>query len=762
MPVEAAGGRLRLADVSNVVEDHQPLIGDAVVNDGNGLMLVVEKFPGEEYARGDPRRRGGARGPQARSGRDGAGHLACSGRRRSSSTRWTTSCSRSSSPACCGLVVAAFLFQWRTVLIGLFTIPLSLVAAAFVLDLLGETFNAISFAGLAAALAVVIDEAVAGAENVARRVRVTREAGSERPTARHRPSRPLRDAEPARVRNCSSRCWRSCRSPQWGSPGRVLRAARARLRAGGPDGDGGGAAVTPALSLLLFSRGSGGRRESPLVSAASGRATGRRCRSIVGRPRAVIIAAGVAGLAALAVRAASARRVIPSFKDRDVLVRLDGAAGNVEPADDADRDAGEPRTAVAARSRERRRRTSGARSAATSASRRQLRRGLGEHRPPVPTTTRPSRRSRTRLPDVQGVQSDVVAYSEQKIRDVGALETAEHRYGRGPRRADRRSDQPLVVRVFGQNLDVLRREAAKVRTLMTQRSTASWTRSSRQPTEQPNVEIEVDLDQGPRGRDQARRRAPRGGHARSGPPRRQRLRGPEGLPGDRAGARRRRAQTVADIENLLHRHSGRRARPSRARSPTCASRTGRSSITRDAVSRYLDVKADVSGRSVDAVAADIEDRLQSSTFPLEYHAEVLDDTTSGAGIDWVIALAAALAVFLLLQAAFWSFRLAVLAFLMLPVALAGGVLAAADRRRRALPRRAGRPAGAARARGAQRSPHDPPLPEPRALRGRGLRRRTRPRGAQERVGSTLTTAAVLMVVSLVFVVLRALGPASRS
>ena len=65
------------------------------------------------------------------------------------------------------LALAAFLFQWRTVLIALVTIPVALVAAALVLDTMGETFNAISFAGLAVALAVVIDDAVVGAENVA-------------------------------------------------------------------------------------------------------------------------------------------------------------------------------------------------------------------------------------------------------------------------------------------------------------------------------------------------------------------------------------------------------------------------------------------------------------------------------------------------------------------------------------------------------------------------------------------------------------------
>jgi hypothetical protein len=49
--VEDTGGQLRVADVANVVEEHQPLIGDAIV-DGNDdrLLLVVEKFPGADTA----------------------------------------------------------------------------------------------------------------------------------------------------------------------------------------------------------------------------------------------------------------------------------------------------------------------------------------------------------------------------------------------------------------------------------------------------------------------------------------------------------------------------------------------------------------------------------------------------------------------------------------------------------------------------------------------------------------------------------------
>jgi Cu/Ag efflux pump CusA len=103
-------------------------------------------------------------------------------------------------------------------------------------------------------------------------------------------------------------------------------------------------------------------------------------------------------------------------------------------------------------------------------------------------------------------------------------------------------------------------------------------------------------------------------------------------------------------------------------------------IKRDAAERYVDVEANVSGRSLGAVATDVEDRLANAEFPLEYHAEVLAQTTTGQEINLGrvvgFGLAVVIAIFLLFQAAFRSWRLAGLAFLTLPVALVGGVLAA--------------------------------------------------------------------------------------
>jgi len=78
------------------------------------------------------------------------------------------------------------------------------------------------------------------------------------------------------------------------------------------------------------------------------------------------------------------------------------------------------------------------------------------------------------------------------------------------------------------------------------------------------------------------------------------------------------------------------------------------------------------------VAGDIEQRLHNISFPLEYHAEVLGGYTQrqADGIRLVgLGVAVAIGIFLLLQAFFGSWRLATLAFLTLPAALVGGLLA---------------------------------------------------------------------------------------
>jgi Cu/Ag efflux pump CusA len=103
-------------------------------------------------------------------------------------------------------------------------------------------------------------------------------------------------------------------------------------------------------------------------------------------------------------------------------------------------------------------------------------------------------------------------------------------------------------------------------------------------------------------------------------------------------------------------------------------------IRREAVSPYRDVILNVKGRNPRAVANDAKAALLGMQFPLEYHAEVVGDHAVHQTAQQRILLAvlvAAIGVFLLLQAALGSWRLALVTFLTLPVALAGGVIVAA-------------------------------------------------------------------------------------
>ena len=101
-------------------------------------------------------------------------------------------------------------------------------------------------------------------------------------------------------------------------------------------------------------------------------------------------------------------------------------------------------------------------------------------------------------------------------------------------------------------------------------------------------------------------------------------------------------------------------------------------IERTQQSRRIDVGANVEGRDLESVVSDVEKSLEGVKFPTGVHAEVLGESTElNAAQDrlFTFGIGAAIAIFLLLQAAFGSLRLAALTFLLLPMALVGGVLA---------------------------------------------------------------------------------------
>ncbi len=664
---QPGGPALRLGDVADVVEDHQPLIGDASVNDGPGLMLVVEKFPEANTLEV-------TRGVEAALESLEPG---LSGMEIDSSIFRPASFIETAMDnlvlalllglALLLLVLAAFLFNWRTALISLVAILVSLAAAGLVLHLRGATLNAMVLAGLVLAVAIVVDDAIVDVEHIARRLREQRREDADRPTV-------------AVILEASL----EVRGALLYATLIILLAVLPVLFLGGLSGAflkplalSYGLAVlasmvvaltvTPALSVLLLPRpGRPGRGESPLAGRLLGGYHSALARAVAA-PRAVFLAAGVIVLVGLAVLPLLSRpqSTLPSFKERDLLIRWDGTPGTSGP---------EMTRVVAQASRELRS-LPGVRNVGGHVGRAVMSdQVVGINSGELWVSVDPKADYDKTVASIQevvdgypGLERNVLTYL--KDRTGGTLPVA----GEALTQA---GGDAIVVRVYGQEQEVLRGKADEVRQALARVDGVVDPKVELQ-VEEPTLEVEVDLDA-------AQRYGIKPGDVRraaatmlsgiavgslfeeqkvfdvqvwSTPETRHSLTSVRELLIDTPGGGRVRLGDVAEVRV--------------AAAPNV--------IKREAVSRRIDVGASVQGRDLGAVVADVERTLQGIRFPLEYHAELLGDSADRQAarqrVVWYAA-AAAIGIFLLLQAAFGSWRLATAVFLTLPVALAGGVLAA--------------------------------------------------------------------------------------
>ena len=663
--VEGTGAKtLRLGDVSQVVEDHQPLIGDAIGDSGPGLMLVIQKFPGAST-------REVTRAVEAalEDMRPGLSGIVIDTSLFRPADFIDTAIHNLALALLIGLVImivllGGFLLDWRVALISLAIIPLSLVMAAYVLYLRGVTFNTMLLAGLAIALGVVVDDAIVDVDNIRRRLQQHPRAiaaGEDQPGEESKLATILRASLEVRgpllyatliialatapiffVKGLTGSFVRPLATSY------LLAILVSMLVA---------LVVTPGLALLLFGNAPLRRRESPLASWLERGHTSALTRLVL-RPRLGFAAIGVIALAGIAVLpAVGGRGLLPPLQDRDLLIRWQGTPGMSQPEMDriTVRVTRELRSIPGVSD-------VGAHVGRAITSDQVVNVNSGElwvGIDPKADYGRTVTAIRQAVAGYPGLTHDLITYPEQQMRQV--------RTG---------SDAPLVVRVFGRDMQVLRGKAEEVRQAIAGVDGVTAPHMDVQATE-PTVEIEVNLGAAERHRikpgDVRRAAATLLSGVTVGnlfeeqkvfdvvvwgaPPIRHSLTSIRNLLVDTPVGGQVRLGDVASV----------RVEPN----PTV--------INHDDISRYVDVTAGIRGRSLGAVTHDVEQRLRGIQFPLEHHAEVLGTAAElQADKQWVlsIAVAAAIGILLLLQAAFGSWRLAALVFLSLPLALVGGVLAA--------------------------------------------------------------------------------------
>jgi CzcA family heavy metal efflux pump len=652
--VEDAEGRL-LGDVATVVEDHQPLIGDAVLNNGPGLLLVIEKFPNANTL--DVTRGVEETLDAMRPGLSGividtaifrpanyielaAGNLATA---------------LLIGAALLILTLGAFFFSWRAASISLAAILVSLMAAVFVLYLRGATFNMLILAGLVIALGAIIDDAIVDVENIARRLRQQRSEGGDQPTKAVILEAALEMRSPLAY---ATLIILLAVLPVFFMPGlsgpffqplalSYTLAVLASLAVA--------MILTPALCLLLPPAPIE-RRASPLVGWLQ-RGYDRVLAPIIRKPRLVYVAVGLIVAAGLAVAPFLGMSQLPSLKQTNLLIQWEGAPSTSRQ---------EMNRIVAQATRELRA-IPGVYNIGSHVGRAETGDqvvGINAGELWVSLDTRADYDA-----TVAAVQAVIDGYPGL-FRTVQAYQP--ERIGE----ALTRPDQDIVVRVYGYELDILRAKAQEVQQAMSQVSGVVDARADLQ-AEEPQVEIEVDLAA-------AERYGIKPGDVRRS--------AATLLSGLQVGnlfeeqkvfdvvvwGKPEIRNSLTNIQNLLidrpgggHVRLGEVAEVRIAPAPTV--------IKRDSVSRYIEVGAKVSGRDLASVAADIDARLKAIQFPLEFHAEVLSASAElQAAQRRMLGVLAVVVIgmFLLLQAAFASWRLALVAFLTLPVALAGGVLAA--------------------------------------------------------------------------------------
>jgi CzcA family heavy metal efflux pump len=661
IPPEDTNGRVvRLGDVADVVEDHQLLIGDAVVNDGPGLMLVIEKFPNADTVEVTQ-----AVEQAFEALRPGLGGIAIDTTVYRPATFIEEAVGNISLALLAAFILAAvvllaFFRDWRAGLIGLVSLPLSLVAALLVLKAMGASLNAIVVAGLILAIGVIVDDAIVGIDEVLRRGRHPKGVDAGQSAA----SIILEAAlERRRAIVFATLIALFAMAPAFfasGEAGAFLPSLTIAYIVAMLTSMVVALTVTPALALILLS-GTARNGHQTTLSRRIHNGYASLLSRLLRRTRPMFLAAAAITVAVMVVAGAVTvphlgDSFVPPFKEGDILIRWDGAPGTSR----------EEMNRIAARAGAELRSIPGVREVGGHTGRAitsdQV---VGTNAGEIWVSIDPSADHdatlaaiRTTIAGYPGLGSAVSTYTNDRMAEV-----------LGGKSND------VAVRVYGHEDTILRQKADEVGQALTGID-GLVDLAVVAPIEEPRLKIDVDLEKAG-----ARGVAP--GDVRRAAA--TQLAGIEvgflfeeqkifeivvwGSPEAR--------HSIDSVRNLIvPTHDGEVRLGDVADISIGA---GQSVIRREGVFRFIDVVANVRGRDLGSVMNDVNSRLAAIPFPMEYRAEVLEASLEAqADLFRLIAIlaAAGLGIFLLLQAAFGSWRRALLVFLALPVALVGAALGA--------------------------------------------------------------------------------------
>jgi CzcA family heavy metal efflux pump len=649
------GKTLTLGDIAEVTEGHQPLIGDAVINSGPGLMLVVEKFPwantldlthGVEDALDELRP--GLPGLEMDATIFQAAnfiHLAVHNLTRALIL----------GSLLVLLVIALFLFEWRTALISMIAIPLSLLTAALILDARGATINTMVLTGMVIAVGVVVDDAIIDIENIVRRLRITKKEGTPYST-----TQVILDAS-LEVR--SAIIYATLIDVATLVPIFFVQGLTGALFA--PLAVSYGLAVlasmmvaltvTPALSYILLKNAHIERRGSPIVRSLQG-GYNRVLARVIRAPLRTASVGIVIFLAGVLVLPHLGEALLPEFKERDFLIHWITKPGTSLP---------EERRTIIAVSKDLRAipgvRTFGSHIGQALLAEEIAGSNFGENWVSIDPsadydeTVAKIQEAVDRYP---GLYHDLLTYFNERVDEV--LEG---------------TSEAIVVRIFGEDLNVLRARADEVNDLMSNISGVVEEHVDFQE-DVPQIDVRVDLAR-------SQRYGIKPGDVRRA--------AATLMSGEEVGDIFRDGKaydvlvwstpetrnSLTDIRNLLlDTPSGGHVRLNQVADVRVEATPN--AVEREGDSRRIDVAANVEGRDLGSVVNDIEAQLAGVDFPLGYHAELRGEYTERQNAQsrlLLMAIGAVLVVFLLLRVALHNWRLAWIAFLDLPIALAGGVLA---------------------------------------------------------------------------------------